>query len=347
MRTVSDTVNYYNKLCDWALPSEFYKEWASVEETVKLMPNTFEWRADILTSVFRMMSNKYIRLKKVDPQGVIHSTLYDWMHNKVVYSFDEDVEATFKDMHWSDIEDQPISVLYHLPVDSFVIHLNRSIDVGNHVYDSVLVWSDYYLKRSDWDNIGLLYFLFTDSTQKDRYQRILPKSMTLVRTDHTINKVQLVDTFREVYEENCKENDELKSSFARGEYKKLMTFIVPYLLYLCSQNAEIVQPKDNERVYRPHTGTPKNKYREVKQLVCGQATGVRIRNFKKQQAERKQSGEGSMKAPHVRRAHYHRFWVGSGDDRHIEIRWLPPIYIHEDLKDYIKPVNPRVKKDYT
>jgi len=125
-----------------------------------------------------------------------------------------------------------------------------------------------------------------------------------------------------------------------------MHFILPYILYLCSQNAEIAQEPTSRRIYKPWKLSPKHKYREVKQMQCATKDGMKIRNFKKMQAERKLNGKGSMKAPHMRRAHYHRYWVGSGENRHIEIKWVAPTYIHEDMKDLIKPTNAKIKETY-
>ena len=39
---------------------------------------------------------------------------------------------------------------------------------------------------------------------------------------------------------------------------------------------------------------------------------------------------------HVRRGHIHRFWVGSGDDRHLEAKWVEPIVVNRDLDPVIR-----------
>lgn len=35
--------------------------------------------------------------------------------------------------------------------------------------------------------------------------------------------------------------------------------------------------------------------------------------------------------PHTRRPHPHRYWVGSGENKHLEIRWLERMQIHKDM----------------
>lgn len=39
---------------------------------------------------------------------------------------------------------------------------------------------------------------------------------------------------------------------------------------------------------------------------------------------------GWKMVPHVRRRHPHRYWVGTGGNRHLEVRWLEDMHIHGD-----------------
>lgn len=40
--------------------------------------------------------------------------------------------------------------------------------------------------------------------------------------------------------------------------------------------------------------------------------------------------KGTPKRPHTRVAHEHRYWVGSGENRRLETRWLTPVNINQD-----------------
>ncbi|MFM2415427.1 MAG: hypothetical protein RL385_150 [Pseudomonadota bacterium] len=43
------------------------------------------------------------------------------------------------------------------------------------------------------------------------------------------------------------------------------------------------------------------------------------------------TGGGPPRAPHLRRAHWHRFWTGPRDgERAIRLRWLSPILVGAD-----------------
>lgn len=41
-------------------------------------------------------------------------------------------------------------------------------------------------------------------------------------------------------------------------------------------------------------------------------------------------GAGSPKRTHLRRAHWHHFWTGSGDDRQLILRWVSSTVINPD-----------------
>lgn len=42
------------------------------------------------------------------------------------------------------------------------------------------------------------------------------------------------------------------------------------------------------------------------------------------------TGTGSAKRPHMRRGHWHNYWAGSGDERHLVLKWTAPTMIHPE-----------------
>ncbi len=59
---------------------------------------------------------------------------------------------------------------------------------------------------------------------------------------------------------------------------------------------------------------------------------VTVRTVKRiPQKEALQRGGWKM-IPHMRRGHPHRYWVGKGEQRHMEIRWLDPMHINAKAK---------------
>ncbi|MBI3654047.1 MAG: hypothetical protein HY231_23700 [Acidobacteria bacterium] len=114
--------------------------------------------------------------------------------------------------------------------------------------------------------------------------------------------------------------------------------LVSLLLYLCSLNSEIRDEKGTDR--RPRN-PGLTKTRRGKKLIPAQSPtiwdvgfrlGAAIRHAHEQ--ERGESANGTHASPrtHVRRAHWHSYWIGKRDstDRNIILKWLPPIAVNVD-----------------
>ena len=110
--------------------------------------------------------------------------------------------------------------------------------------------------------------------------------------------------------------------------------ILPYLVYLCAKNADISWNEKSRRIYKKRK-QPKNDMREVRIMDVGKEYAIRSRRFRQAYADSKKKGNGSstMKAPHVRRAHYAHHWYGSEakGTRHVELIWIEQTYVHKDL----------------
>lgn len=122
--------------------------------------------------------------------------------------------------------------------------------------------------------------------------------------------------------------------------------LVSLLLYLCADEADF-------GAHRPQKPTPrKGKKGKIKLFAatqpkawdCAVRLGAAIRAAESQNAE--PTGQsGSRKRPHMRRAHWHSFWIGrrDSDDRNLIVRWVPPIAVNltdDELPAVIKPVEP-------
>lgn len=104
--------------------------------------------------------------------------------------------------------------------------------------------------------------------------------------------------------------------------------LVSILLYLCADEAELrptraTAPRGIPRMRRGRDGQPympEAKRPEVYETAFRLGAAIR-------QAERAPQGSGSVRG-HVRRAHWHSYWVGSGDDKRRELRWLHPVAVN-------------------
>lgn len=110
--------------------------------------------------------------------------------------------------------------------------------------------------------------------------------------------------------------------------------LVSLLLYLCTAEPEIVDREEPER--RPRNPEPR---KTKKGLRLFPANRVTIWDVGREQGEQlRRSGvtetdegqpTGRRVRAHVRRGHWHGYWVGprDSDQRRFEFRWLPPLVV--------------------
>lgn len=104
--------------------------------------------------------------------------------------------------------------------------------------------------------------------------------------------------------------------------------LVSVLLYLCSGDPEVRstrggQPRGLPRMRRGRDGCPyMPEARRPEVYETAFELGAAIRD-----AERGPDRGGSVRG-HLRRAHWHSYWVGSGEQKQRELRWLHPIAVN-------------------
>lgn len=111
------------------------------------------------------------------------------------------------------------------------------------------------------------------------------------------------------------------------------------VLYICADNADVRQPEDNKRTYRGSgSGTPKDKYREIRKWDTGYYVGAALRkNAKAPGSSEKQPYQGGTKRPHMRRGHWHHYWRGQEGKKEIILHWVLPIFVNGDHPDSDPP----------
>jgi hypothetical protein len=121
-----------------------------------------------------------------------------------------------------------------------------------------------------------------------------------------------------------------------AEITRMVAPFVSVLLYLCAEDAEMKPTRDPKRTHVPIA--PKRSKDGELYLPPAKRPEVWQTGFKLGAALREAFGhrdELSGKAPrgHIRRAHWHSYWKGSGDERKLELRWLPPIPVKLDVPE--------------
>jgi hypothetical protein len=107
--------------------------------------------------------------------------------------------------------------------------------------------------------------------------------------------------------------------------------MVSLVLYLCSVNAEYTQPalptgkhtKNGLRFFPPS---------RPKFIDVGLRIGAALKRGRQSMGSDETSEQtGSSRRPHVRRAHWHSYWIGPKTDQEAIAKWLPPIFVNIDM----------------
>lgn len=110
---------------------------------------------------------------------------------------------------------------------------------------------------------------------------------------------------------------QLKSQIASGNPNS--TSMAPYSV---PEKARTAEAADTEKTYQhSHNG-------EIIEDSPIEIFDLTNRTVKRSPESEKKARAGFKMRPHERRRHPHRYWVGHGEDKHLETRWLEPIRIH-------------------
>jgi hypothetical protein len=122
--------------------------------------------------------------------------------------------------------------------------------------------------------------------------------------------------------------------------------LISMLLYLCSESADYrdstairdlpgkpnpVQTRNGLRIFPPDVPTI---------WETGYRIGAPLRSAVKQATSRDAGANRSSPIPHIRRAHWHSFWLGpkaNVGERRLALRWLPPMPIALSTPEELMP----------
>ncbi|EMO54755.1 AcrVA2 family anti-CRISPR protein [Leptospira noguchii] len=111
------------------------------------------------------------------------------------------------------------------------------------------------------------------------------------------------------------------------EYYKV---IIPIILYINSENSEITgnysyKEYKNRNKEKMEVG---NNLEPASQINIWEAGKNFSEHLRLHNNSTKIINKENTKSPHIRRSHWHHYWVGNGDNRRLTLYWLPPIPIN-------------------
>lgn len=268
--------------------------------------------------------------------GQLLAALGPWRKSKEVYQFDPDLEAVLFEQ---DDLSLPAEILYQLPYNclyissrvaagiiGFFAHLEYDINTARPELRFLFVAEDY-----DW--IGVPVHL--------DHQNLLD-SMDAVRQEGIRQTFQRHDADTLIALEKSQEKD---NKFVRDVLVRAMQLV----LYICAANSAI-EPSPEQALYTRRSDVIKDRYSEIRKWDVGVRIGQAIRGYRDNlQAEgpKKEGQPNNPRRPvaaHIRRAHWHHFWIGpkkEPGERKLIVKWIPHLYIggsEEDSPIVIHPV---------
>ena len=312
-------------------------------------------------------------------EAKIVQALFYWGKNKQIYDFNVDIAEELI-VSFESAESLPIEVFDNMPYDcvymsvnddKFQVFATKDIRVDTKKQKTKQI--SFYFPQSD----KILYLPFSKNTIADCIVDDYNTTMDF------FNDCNYIESIKKEYPGKTIDEiqEQVKNSYKKDyiNTKRLLEERVALLLYLCSQNAEIVDtngfPKNYYRNDVPNNNddvkivkeeskekgidnyTPKNplKPKKVEKLKVGYRIGKTIHYNKTNHADstlsknQKQISNNSKpytkKSAHIRRGHYHHYWAGSKKNgtQKLILKWTPPTFVNATNENEIIPTKHKIK----
>ena len=255
-----------------------------------------------------------------------------WRRTKMIYRFDTALADELIAM--ADDITVPVEILRSLPAPAVYVQFEEPGGNDEILLDGFLVHIEDDVNTREKEL--RIDYLTADGTP------VLPVIVHLIPGGTVSDGVRRAE---EVSRENLRKNPlvtpEQREIGLRAIRESTRTAIeaLQLVLYICSENAEIRENEDQAKIYRKSDRIV-DKYRELRKWDVGVKTGIILRAAEKrgrennpdsepETAENTRSYNRIHKArPHVRRAHWHHFWTGSGGNKKLILRWVSTILVN-------------------
>lgn len=295
---------------------------------------------------------------------MVHA-IYTWRKNKKIYEFDNDIADLLISAFDNDQQEIPVATFLHcMPFNGVYLKINKSdfsafITLDYSFDDNMQTVKAVKLY---FPNIGYSSsFPIQNASIKESIQAELNSIL------NALNDPKYIDTVRIYYhgmtDDSIKQTIRMQCLKDWSEHKEYIYSAIALITYLCAENAEIektensnkTEPLNNiKKIEKTNTFTASTNRKNAKQetIKVGYRIGKAIRYYEDTQStsgkEINISGttnNHSKKAAHVRRGHYHHFWIGSKKNgtQELILKWVAPTFINATIEDEIIPTKHRIK----
>ncbi len=314
----------------------YTKCWEKIEYEKCLNSNeespTIKSIARIVMSKERKVLDKIDYMSSVAIDLEMLTALSMWRKNKQIYSFYGELEKLLYEQATEDFN-VPVDVLQNLPYSCIFIE-TKNLNIM--------------------DILGFFAFYLVKNNKKQFRLMLVTKDLLIPVPLYVAKGQNIKNVFSHFFDQYssftqkrhpCSEQDYKNQA---EQYIRLVTSVMQLLLYICAQNAEISEKNEDGKVYKKRA-VIKDQYKEVRQFECGRKISEVIRKTVKVHANDVAIPEpinnrqkiivlqknGSQKRPHVRKGHWHHYWIGSKKEqnRQLKLNWIAPSIIHQEMLD--------------
>ena len=248
---------------------------------------------------------------------IVSLIMADWSKSKQAYVFSKEFYDILSDMDEFQID---MSVFKYLPFPTFYLEIENHKNV-----EGVLVK---FKEETSELAYCIVYKMYDDATA--------------YRINTTFLDTEDEDSFKNFFDTQISLVEGLPEGCEKeiADLKELTIFILQACMYLCANNADIVENEFQKSIYKP-TSRIRNRFSEVRKWDVGMRVVKeykRANDAKSRKCDEEKSTYKERQRPrqHWRRAHWHTYWVGEGRSKK-ELKFIAPILVN-DIDDELPVV---------
>lgn len=120
--------------------------------------------------------------------------------------------------------------------------------------------------------------------------------------------------------------------------RELLSKALQGVLYICASNADVGTSEGKKH----STNNLSKPIARVSRWIVGDVI-IKTLGAEKNSGSSERVGVNQDRVaitvrPHVRRAHWHHYWKGSGASRELILKWVPPVYVNKNLGEIVPSV---------
>lgn len=300
-------------------------------------------------AIMKAFVEKKTDIMKKPSLTVLLAALSGWRMTKRVYCYAKDL---FSELISQPFDGRlPVDVLYQLPDWSCYIPAIHDLTLHNYAIHGFWTYINCTL-----NNVNELVFVGLKIEGGIIHHRIALERLTFddcfaiakEKAAQTVDpNIYRITEHRALDHLDSGIREHLELNYFSESVKNEIGTMLNLVLYLCAANSEMKKPShpaENYKEGRKRIPSPKKAEPIRVGFVIGRAVRHHGDDDASNDAHIPYAQKGVKKRPHLRRPHYHTYYVGSGENRHSVLYYLDSIYVNADSPDEL-PVEIRpVKK---